>query len=112
MRSKVEEHWAKAGDGRTTQFEQHNVFGQAMDGIPTVLYLQYRQLSSTIAPETLTEAMKFNRALYRGAAVFTDAPHRYFQTQANDEGPQGWGNWKDGGLSFKRLAPERRMEHG
>jgi len=108
VRGKVEEHWGKGPDGWTTQFQQHNVFGQVMEGTPTVLYKQYRRLSFSVAPETLTETMKLNGSDYRGVAVFTDSPHRYFQTEATYEGPQGWGNWKEGDMAFKRLAIERR----
>lgn len=109
LRAKLAEHYAKGPDGWTTQFQQYNMLGQVMEGMtPTVLYRQYRALSFTIAPEHLTEAQKLNGADYRGVASFKDAPVRYYQTEANYEGPQGWGNWKDASLMFTTVVVERR----
>jgi hypothetical protein len=74
------------------------------------IYKQYRRLSFSVAPETLTETMKLNGSDYRGVAVFTDSPHRYFQTEATYEGRQGWGNLEGGRHSVQPSgdrAPER-----
>jgi len=109
IRSKLEEHWVKGPDGWTTQFQQYNIGGQVMtDRVPTVLYLQYKQLSFSMSPETLTESMKLNGSDYRAQAEFKDSPKRFFQTQANFEGPQGWGNWQPGHLDTSGIAVERR----
>jgi hypothetical protein len=109
VRSKLEEHWVKGPDGWTTQFQQYNIGGQVMaDRVPTVLYQQYRQLSFSISPESLTESMKLNGSDYRASVEFNDSPKRFFQTQATFEGPQGWGNWQDGYLGAAPLAVERR----
>jgi hypothetical protein len=56
----------------------------------------------------LTEAMKLNGADYRAAAVFKDSPGRFFRTEADYEGPKGWGPWKDNMLMIHRIAIERR----
>ncbi len=109
VRSKLEEHWVKGPDGWTTQFQQYNIGGQVMvDRVPTVLYQQYRQLSFSMSPESLTESMKLNGSDYRASVEFDDSPKRFFQTQATFEGPQGWGNWQDGYLGAAPLAVERR----
>jgi len=109
VRSKLEEHWVKGPDGWTTQFQQYNIGGQVMtDRVPTVLYKQFKQLSFSMSPEMLTETMKLNGSDYRARAEFKDSPKRFFQTVANFEGPQGWGNWQDGWLEAAPLPVERR----
>lgn len=108
VKSKLAEHWTEGADGWTTQFQQYNVMGQVMPGQPTPLYKQYRRLSFTIAPDTVTEAMKLNGTDYRVMAGFADSPGRYFQIEATYEGPKGWGNWKDNSLMLTQLGVERR----
>jgi hypothetical protein len=109
LQAKLAEHWVKGPDGWTTQGAVRNVFGQIKPGeIPVILFKQYRVLSFTIAPDTLTDAMKLNGSDYRADAVFKDSPGRYFQTEANYEGPKGWGPWKDNLLMIHRIAIERR----
>jgi hypothetical protein len=109
LQARLAEHWLKGPDGWTTQGAVRNVFGQVKPGeTPVILFKQYRVLSFTIAPGTLTEAMKLNGSDYRGEAVFKDSPGRYFRTEADFEGPNGWGPWKDNLLMLHRIAIERR----
>ena len=75
-------------------------------GTPTLLYKQYREMRFTMAPATLTEAMKLNGSDYRAEVAFKSAPVRYFRTEATYDAPQGWSNWKDDFL--ENLAVERR----
>jgi hypothetical protein len=109
IRAQLAEHWIKGPDGWTTELQQYNVLGELMpDRTPIVLYRQYRELSFSLTPDSLTEAQKLNGADYRGVAAFKDSPVRYFQTEATYEGPQGWGNWRDGGTFGATLGVERR----
>lgn len=108
LTGKILERWVKGPDGWTTQYQMFNVLGQPVEGTPTLLYRQYRQISFTISPGTLTEAMQLNGTDYRAEAVFKESPGRWFRTEATYEGPQGWGNWQDGMLAYKRIAIERR----
>src|SRR5258705_13393204 len=86
LQARLAEHWVKGPDGWTTQGAVRNVFGQIKPGeTPVILFKQYRVLSFTISPDTLTEAMKLNGSDYRGDAVFKDSPGRYFRTEANYE---------------------------
>jgi hypothetical protein len=106
IRSQLAEHWVKGADGWTTQFQLRNVFGKLVDGNPNVLYKQYRDLSFTLSPATLTEAMKLNGSDYRAEVGFKNSAMRLFRVEADVEGPTGWSNWKDDFLD--RLAVERR----
>jgi hypothetical protein len=109
LQARLAEHWLKGPDGWTTQGVMRNIMGQIKpDETPVILFKQYRVLSFTIAPDTLTEAMKLNGSDYRAQAVFKDSPGRFFRTEANYEGPKGWGPWKDNLLMLHRIAIERR----
>ena len=107
VRGKLAEHWVKSADGWTTQFQAYNVLGELMPGAtPTLLYKQYREMRFTMAPATLTEAMKLNGSDYRAEVAFKSSPVRYYRTEASYDAPQGWSNWKDEYL--ENLAVERR----
>jgi hypothetical protein len=66
IRAKIAEHWLKGPDGWTTEFQNFNMAGQVMPGVPEVLYRQYRSLGFSVRPEQLTEAMQLNGTDYRG----------------------------------------------
>ncbi len=106
--SRLGEHWVKGADGWTTQFQLRNYFGEVLPGTPDMPFQQYRNLEFTIEPEELTESQRLNGADYRGVAEFQNAPVRYFRTVATFEGPEGWSDWSEGTLLFRRLAVERR----
>jgi hypothetical protein len=109
LEAKLAEHWTKGPDGWTTQAVMRNIMGQIVrDQTPVILFKQYRVLSFTLSPDTLTEAMKLNGSDYRAEAVFKDSPGRFYRTEANYEGPKGWGPWKDNALMLHRIAIERR----
>lgn len=109
LQAQLAEHWLKGSDGWTTQGVMRDIMGRIKpDETPVILFKQYRVLSFTIAPETLTDAMKLNGSDYRADAVFKDSPGRFFRTEANYEGPKGWGPWKDNLLMLHRIAIERR----
>jgi len=108
VQSRLAEHWIKHGSGWTTEFQQRNMLGEVMPGIPDVQYKQYRNLKFTIAPEQLTEAMRLNGSDYRGVASFEQSPVRYYRNRETWEGPQGWSQWSDGDLFFHTIAVERR----
>ncbi len=108
--AKLAEHWVKGPDGWTTQFQQRNVMGQLMpDRQPNMLYQQVRQLSFTIAPDNVTEAMKLNGTDYRVSANFKKSPVRFYQLEADYQGPQGWSNWEDHwSMTSVQIVVERR----
>src|SRR5262245_29163143 len=106
VRGQLAEHWVKNADGWTTEYQNHNIFGQVMEGIPNIQYRQYREMSFTIAPQPLSDATKLNGSDYRAEVAFKNAPVRVYRTEADYEGPKGWSNWRDDYL--ERLVVERR----
>lgn len=111
VRAKLAEHWVKGPDGWITQFQARNALtGQLMpDRQPNILYQQVRQLSFKIASDFVTEAMKLNGTDYRVSANFDDSPSRFYQIEADYQGPQGWSNWQDHwSMVAVQLAVERR----
>jgi hypothetical protein len=109
VRATLAGHWLETPDGWTTQFQKFNVLGELMPDLrPNTLYKQIRVLSFTIAPDTVTEAMKLNGTDHRVTANFKDSPVRFYRVEADFEGPQGWDSWQDESMMFTRLAIERR----
>ena len=106
VRSQLAEHWVKSAEGWTTQFQNRNALNEIIAGTPTLLYKQYREMRFTMAPATLTDAMKLNGSDYRAEVGFKSSPVRYFRTEPAYDAPQGWSNWKDDYL--ENLAVERR----
>lgn len=108
LRSRLTEHWLQGPDGWTTELPRVNVLGQPMPGTSDVPFKQYRKLAFRLEPEELTETMRLNGSDYRAVAAFETCPMRFYRNVDTWEGPQGWSEWKDGDLLFRRLALERR----
>lgn len=107
VRAQLAEHWAQGPDGWTTQYQKLNVFGQPLDGVPEVLYHQYREFAFKIDPDPVSESQRLNGADYRANVLFGSTPERFYRTVQTFEGPAGWSDWRDS-LPTLGLAVERR----
>ena len=107
VRAQLAEHWAQGPDGWTTQYQKLNVFGQPLEGVPDVLFHQYREFKFEIDPDPVSESQRLNGADYRANVLFSDTPERFYRTVQSFEGPVGWSPWRDS-LPTLGLAVERR----
>jgi hypothetical protein len=95
IQGKIEEKWVRTTDGWTTQLQRRNMFGEPMEGVPEVLYLQHREMKFNVSPVTLTESQKLNGATYRAEVTFEYVPTRRFHTEKSMAAPPGWSPWDD-----------------
>jgi hypothetical protein len=95
VQSKIDEHWLKTADGWVTQMHRRNVFGEEMEGVPEVLYLQYRDMKFSVKRVTLTESQKLNGTTYRAEITFEYVPTRRFHTERSMSAPPGWSRWDE-----------------
>jgi hypothetical protein len=103
VQSRINESWIKAPDGWTTQFQVRNGYGQVIPDAPQVLFTQYRELTFSIQPETVTATQRLNGADYRAVVEFKNSSVRYYRTVQ----PKGWSPWEDGTPAFF-VVVERR----
>ncbi|HRV82562.1 MAG TPA: hypothetical protein P5218_14085 [Planctomycetota bacterium] len=107
VQTELEQRWIQTDDGWTTEFEQRNLLGQTMPGVPVVQFRQVRRFELLIAPKPVTEAQKLNGTDYRASIQFSDTPMREFRSQSDFSGSAGWALWRDNKPSYG-FAVERR----
>jgi hypothetical protein len=93
VQTKIDQHWAKNADGWVTQLHKRNAFGEEMEGVPEVLYLQYRDMKFSVNPVTLTESQRLNGTTYRAEITSEYVPARRFHTEKSMSAPPGWSRW-------------------
>lgn len=95
VQRKIDEHWVKAADGWTTQLPKRNVFGETMEGVPEILFLQYREMKFAVRSFPVSEAQKLNGTTYRADISFRHTPARQYRAIENMDGPPGWSLWDE-----------------
>jgi hypothetical protein len=95
VQRKIDEHWVKVADGWTTQLPKRNVFGETMEGVPEILFLQYREMNFAVRSYPVSEAQKLNGTTYRAEISFRYTPARQYRAIENMDGPPGWSPWHD-----------------
>ena len=95
VQRKIDEHWLKLADGWTTQLPKRNVFGETMEGVPEILFLQYREMKFAVRHVPVSEAQKLNGTTYRAEVSFRYTPARQYRAIENLDGPPSWSPWSE-----------------
>lgn len=95
VQAKVDAHWVKAADGWTTQLQRRNMFGEPMEGLPEILFEQYRDLKFSVRPMEVSESQRLNGATYRAEVSFASVPMRQYRAIESLGNPIGWLPWQE-----------------